>query len=152
MPNHFHLYLISPRPGLGEEKEESEQLISLFIRKLCVGYSGYFNKKYDRTGSLFEGKFKAVHIIDDIQAKYLFSYIHLNPIKLIDPTWKEEGIKDVNKALSFLNEYKWSSYLDYIGVKRKENIILNREHFPDYFSGGSNFNKEILEWLKFKEN
>jgi putative transposase len=152
MPNHFHIYITSPRPGLGEEVKEGFELpITLFIRKVCVGYASYFNKKYNRTGSLFEGKFKAVHVEDDIQAKYLFSYIHLNPIKLIDPTWKELGIKDINKSLSFLDEYKWSSYSDYFGLKRKENIILNRENFPDYFSNIGNFNKEILEWLKFKE-
>lgn len=149
MPNHFHLYLISPIPGIGEE---SELLITLFMRKLCVGYANYFNKKYNRTGALFEGKFKAVHVFSDTQAKYLFSYIHLNPIKLIDPTWKTLGIKDIDKALLFLSEYKWSSYLDYVGVKRKEILILNRENFPDYFSNTLNFNKEILEWLKIKED
>ena len=154
MPNHFHLYVIpSHRSDLwyAFNKGKDKNRITEYMRKLLTGYTMYFNKKYKRTGGLFEGKFKSVHIEDDRQAKYLFSYIHLNPIKLIQKNWKEEGIKDKNNALEFLNKYKWSSYLDYKGVERKENKILNKEDFPDYFNVIKNFDKEILEWLKFKE-
>jgi putative transposase len=150
MPNHFHLYLISPIPGIGEGNQ-TKLFITLFMQKLCVSYSKYFNGKYKRTGGLFEGRFKAVHVEDDIQAKYLFSYIHLNPIKLIDPKWKENGIHDKDKALSFLREYKWSSYMDYIGTKRNENKILMIESFPQYFNNIADFDKEIFEWLSIKE-
>lgn len=141
--------MISPTPGVWEDKKESS--IALFVRKVCVGYAKYFNNKYGRTGSLFEGRFKAVHIIDDIQAKYLFSYIHLNPVKLIQSDWKEKGIMNKEEALNFLRGYRWGSYQDYLGVNRKENKILNREKFPSYFSNISDFNKEILDWLNFKE-
>jgi len=152
MPNHFHLYITSPTPGVGEgpEEESSKIAISLFMNKLCTSYSKYFNKKYNRTGSLYEGRFKAVHIDNDIQAKYLFSYIHLNPVKLIDPAWKIKGIKDLDKTFYFLNNYKWGSYLDFKRIKRKENLILNTEHFPDYFNDILNLDKDILEWLKLE--
>jgi len=151
MPNHFHLYLTNSHQSdwwesLGSDKNR----ISEFMRKLLTAYTLYFNKKYKRTGSLFEGKFKSVHIEDDIQAKYLFSYIHLNPIKIIQRNWKEEGIKDLQKALDFLDKYKWSSYFDYKGIKRKENKILNVVDFPKYFSNIKDFDKEIVEWLKYK--
>lgn len=115
--------------------------------KLCTSYSKYFNKKYNRTGKLFENKFKSVHINNEVQAKYLFSYIHLNPVKLIQKDWIEIGIKDKNKTISFLDYYKWSSYLDYAGESRKENKILNRENFLDYFSNSKLFKKEIFDWL-----
>jgi len=146
MPNHFHLYItISQGLALGDCN-----MISIFMQKVSTSYTMYFNKKYNRTGSLFEGKFKAVHISDDGQAKYLFSYIHLNPIKLIDPTWKEKGIQDINKSLDFLSEYKWSSYKDYRGVERKENKILNIKDFLSYFSDLKDFDKDIFEWLDHK--
>ncbi len=151
MPNHFHIYLtsnVSPSPGLGE----SESNITKYIGKICLAYSMYFNKKYNRTGSLFEGRFKAVHITDEVQAKYLFSYIHLNPVKLIDSKWKEEGIRDKKLALEFLDKYKWSSYLDYKGIKRKEEKILDRENFINYFPDIKSFDKEIFEWINFKGN
>ena len=48
MPNHFHIYIISPISGVGENN------IALFMNKLCISYSKYFNKKYNRTGCLFE--------------------------------------------------------------------------------------------------
>jgi len=150
MQNHFHLYITSLTSGLDKIENNQESSVSLFMNKLCTSYSKYFNKKYSRVGSLFEGRFKAVHIEDEIQAKYLFSYIHLNPVKLIDSTWKEDGIKDKIKTLKFLSEYKWSSYLDYKGLKRSENKILNRENFLNYFSNISSFDREILDWINIK--
>lgn len=145
MPNHFHIY-ITPRQRLGAE---DDNFVANFIHKLCTSYSMYFNRKYKRTGSLYEGKFKATHVESDEQAKYNFSYIHLNPIKLVDPLWRENGIQDIKKALEFLDTYKWSSYLDYKGVKRPENKIISPEDFPDYFSDKKVFEEEIFDWLSY---
>ena len=147
MSNHFHLYLtISPRCHLREAS------ISFFMKKICTGYSMYFNKKYGRTGKLFEGVFKSVRMTRDEQAKYVFSYIHLNPVKLIDPSWKEGGLKNTKKTIEFLKRYQWSSYQDYISKKRPENKIISRKDFPDYFTNKNIFNEEIFEWLNFKES
>ena len=121
------------------------------MRKLLTSYSKYFNKKYKRTGGLFESKFKSVHIKNDFQAKYIFSYIHLNPIKLVDSKWKEKGIKDFKKAIRFLEKYIWSSYLDYKNTKRSQNKILNKEVFPEYFQNIKDFDADIKEWLNFSE-
>ncbi len=143
MPNHFHIY-ISPKSDFG---------LTEFMRKISTAYAKYFNTKYSRTGGLFEGKFKATHITKDNQAKYLFSYIHLNPVKLIDPKWKEDGIRDIKKALAFLETYKWSSYFDFINLNnRKESKILDIKNFPKYFLNLKDFNKEILNWLEYKED
>ena len=142
MSNHFHLYLTIPqRSFLGDEA------ISAFIKKLCTAYSMYFNKKYNRTGSLFEGKFKSEHVDNDVYAKYIFSYIHLNPVKLIYSDWKQKGLKDSRKVLEFLSNYKWSSYLDHRGVKRAENRIIGLTDFPNYFSDQKVFDEEIFDWL-----
>jgi putative transposase len=153
MPNHFHLYLYSNSKELFPNARglESVSKIALFVGRVSNAYVKYFNGKYNRTGSLFEGKFKSVHVEDELQAKYLFSYIHLNPIKLIQSNWKEEGINDSNIAINYLNSYKWSSYFDFLKIKRKENILLNIEDFPDYFSTKEKFKKEIFEWIDIKE-
>jgi putative transposase len=146
MPNHFHLYTnISQRSFLWEGQ------MTIFMKKLCTGYSMYFNKRHERTGKLFEGAFKSVHIKNDEHAKYNFSYIHLNPVKLIDSKWKENGTKDTKKTLEFLNKYKWSSYQDYKGIKRPENKIILAQDFPDYFSNKKIFEEEIFDWLSFNE-
>ena len=149
MPNHFHLY-ISPRRRLGDLGEETNS-ISVFVQKLCTSYSMYFNKKYKRTGKLFEGPFKAVHTKNDVQSKYIFSYIHLNPLKLIDPLWKEKEIRNVKKSIEFLNKYEWSSYLDFRKIKRLKGRILNLKVFPQYFLDKEIFDKEIFDWVTFNK-
>lgn len=151
MPNHFHIYLrINPHMS-DMWKDENKNAISEFMRKLSTAYVKYFNTKYKHTGSLFEGPFKSTYIKNDNQAKYLFSYIHLNPIKLIDPLWKENGITNIPNSLEFLSKYKWSSYIDYLNKNREESKILDLNNFPDYFSNIEDFNKEIMLWLEYKE-
>jgi len=141
MPNHFHILI----------KEKENGGISKFLLKLATGYSMYFNKRYDRIGSLLQGSFKAEHVGDDNYLKYLFSYIHLNPIKLFQSDWKERGIKDSAKAIDFLKSYYYSSYLDYLNDNRGYRFILNKEPFPEYFEEVEDFNKEIFDWIVFKK-
>jgi putative transposase len=120
------------------------------MQKLSTAYSMYYNKKYKRTGGLFEGKFKSQHTETDQHLKYLFSYIHLNPIKLIQHDWKEKGIKNIKEAKDYLDKYSYSSYLDFIGEKRIQNRILDIEEFPKYFPKKNSFIKEIFEWLNLR--
>ena len=138
MPNHFHLLV----------KEKTENGISKFMSKLTTGYSMYFNKRYDRSGNLFQGVFKSTHVDSDEYLKYLFAYIHLNPVKLTEPEWKENGIKDKNMVSSFLEGYSYSSYFDYSkDNSRSEKKIINKESFPEYFSNRKDFDDFINDWL-----
>jgi len=140
MPNHFHILITQTEKGD----------IVKFMQKLGTAYVMYYNKKYKRTGSLFEGKFKAEHADSDSYLKYLFSYIHLNPIKLIDKDWKEKGLRNKKEVLNYLNQYYPSSYLDYLGKDRAQNKILNRKAFPSYFPTQKEFSGEIFEWINFQ--
>ena len=143
MPNHFHI-LITQKTDSG---------ISKFMQRLSTGYAMYYNQKYKRTGSLFEGKFKSEHLNTDRYLKYIFSYIHLNIIKIIDNLWKENGIRDLDGALKFLNEYQYSSYLDYLNnFARPVSKIVNKKDFPDYFPTAKMFQKEILIWLNYNKS
>ncbi len=139
MPNHFHI-LITPKEAGG---------VSKFMQKLTTGYVMYYNQKYERTGGLFEGKFKSEHLGEDRYLKYIFSYIHLNPIKLADPKWKDIGLKNKTKTLVFLKTYLFSSYLDYKKMPRPQNVIINRKPFPDYFPSTKDFDDEILNWINY---
>ncbi len=69
MPNHFHLQV----------KQKTKHGITKLIRAVCTSYTMYFNKKYDRVGTLFQGKYKAALILDDPYLIHLSRYIHLNP-------------------------------------------------------------------------
>lgn len=137
MPNHFHLLL----------KEKKDGNISLFMQKLITAYTMYFNKKYERTGSLFESRFRAQYIGKDKYLKYIFSYIHLNPLKLINRKWKEEGFKSKTQVKNFLHKYEYSSYLDFMKEKRVQEIILNYNAFPKYFFRKKNFEEEMFDWI-----
>ncbi|ALE53065.1 hypothetical protein SP60_07595 [Candidatus Thioglobus autotrophicus] len=70
LPNHFHLVL----------KQESEDGISRFMQKLGTSYTMYFNQKYKRSGSLFQGKFKANMIDGEFGLPVLSVYVNLNYI------------------------------------------------------------------------
>lgn len=151
MPNHFHILITipSPKSDFGQKQKLKKSAISVFMQKVFTSYSKYFNTKYKRTGGLFETNFKSSYIDTDPYSKYIFSYIHLNPVKLIDPIWKENGIKNIENAKNFLESYEWSSYYDYLGKKRDQNKILSKKDFPEYFDDPKIFKKEIFEWLSF---
>jgi len=138
MPNHFHLYA-TPLIDGG---------ISKFMQRLQTAYTMYFNEKHERSGSLLQGTFKAQHADTDSYAKYLFSYIHLNPAKLIDPQWKEFGPSDFKKVREFVRKYPYSSLGEYIS---KEHAITDPSKFPDYFSDARDVDYHIDSWLEAKE-
>src|SRR3989338_1327893 len=141
MNNHFHLLV----------KEISEGGVSTFMEKLTTSYSKYFNLKNKRVGPLFQGRFKAEHVDSDEYLKYLYAYIHLNPVKLIEPEWKEGGIKNLSAAKKYLEGYRYSSYEDYAVGKREESAILSPSEFPDYFENTGDFAKFVEEWLDYEK-
>ena len=101
LPNHFHLVL----------RQESEDGISKFMQKLGTSYTMYFNQKYKRSGSLFQGKFKANIIGGDFGLPVLSVYVNLNYIHhKIDP--KENLVK--------------SSIFEYLD-KDLDNSICNKD-------------------------
>lgn len=68
LPNHFHLIV----------KQLVDGGISEFMKRLSGGYTNYFNNKLDRTGVLFQGKFKRVIVESEEQNQYLFAYVNEN--------------------------------------------------------------------------
>lgn len=125
MPNHFHLILY----------EHTDGGISKFMGKLLTAYSMYFNIKYERSGPLFTRPFRSEYIENESQYMYIFSYIHLNPISIINKTWKEDGVKNKKETKKFLEKYQFSSYQDFFGRNRPESIIINSSMVPEYIKG-----------------
>lgn len=105
MNNHFHLFV----------EQVEERGIERFMQKIGTGYAGYFNKKYQRSGRLFEMVYKSEHIEHDPQFLHISRYIHMNPLDLIQKGWKKRGVIDTDRAEKFLEEYPWSSYKIYLG-------------------------------------
>ncbi|MFH1671718.1 MAG: transposase [Candidatus Portnoybacteria bacterium] len=134
MPNHYHL-LLQPKMDNG---------ISLFMRKVNTGYANYFNKKYSRSGALFQGRYKSVLMERDDQFMYIVYYIHLNPLDLKFPEWREGKIKDFKKAMDFLNSYRWSSHLDFIGQKNFPSVT-KRDYMINTFGGRDRYIRDTEE-------
>ena len=134
LSDHFHSII----------RQDSEIPVSKFILSLHTSYVLYFNKKYKRTGHLFQGRFQ----VNNIEEKYLLplsSYIHLNPI--------------IHKITNDLYKYPWSSYLDYIGKRSgtlcEKNVIL-KDKAPDWYRefteekiNSPEFLKKISEFLPY---
>lgn len=137
MPNHFHLLL--------EQKEENG--ISDFLRKLGVGYAMYFNHKYKRSGALFQGRFKAVLIKDEAHFIHLPYYIHANPLDLKAPRWRSGEIDNREEAMEFLENYRWSSFLDYTGKKNFPSVT-QRDLLLNISGGESEYKKHFIDWLR----
>lgn len=137
MPNHFHLLI--------RQKERGG--ITKFMRKLGIGYAKYFNQKYERTGTLFQGRYKAVLVNREAHFIHLPYYIHFNPLDLLMPDWRTGKIKNYKKAIDFLNSYRWSSHLDYIGRKNFPSVT-QREFLLKIFGGAESYQKEVKNWLK----
>jgi REP element-mobilizing transposase RayT len=93
MENHFHLMLETPLANLSKTMH--------FIN---TSYTVYFNQAHEKTGHLFQGRFKAILIDADTYAQELSRYIHLNPVR--------SGIVKAPER------YPWSSYRDYIGLRK----------------------------------
>jgi len=101
MPDHFHFLV----------RQEADEGITTFMHQLGTGYSMYFNKKIKRTGRLYEGPFKARQIDEDALLA-MTTFIHMNPIL------HSELPMDPVQRTAMLNQYIWSSYLDYIGARQ----------------------------------
>jgi len=139
MPNHYHLLL----------EEIKEGGISKFMQKSGIGYVKYFNKKYDRVGSLFQGRFKAVPIENDIQLQYILAYINIiNPGQLIEPELKEKGVIDIDKIMNFAESYSFSTNPDYLGLR--DSIIIDKGIFKKFFPTSEKYKEFIKDVLSSK--
>lgn len=104
MPNHYHFLI----------KETEAHGISKFIANLQNSYAKYFNKKHERSGSLFQEMFKAVRIEDDEVFIHVARYIHLNPLTNF-----------VVSNITDLENYPFSSFPSYLGKTRCDFIDDN---------------------------
>jgi len=98
-PNHYHFII----------QQLKKDGIKTFMHRLGTSYTMCFNKKYNRSGSLFQGPFKAAHIKDNGKLFYLTTYVNCN-----------SEIHGIAPAA----DYKWCSQSYYLG-KYKSNLLCN---------------------------
>lgn len=133
MQNHFHLIL----------KEEEEGGIAQYMQRVQNGYTKYYNTKYQKSGHLFQGPYKSVHIKDNVQLLHVSAYIHRNPRELA--VWTNKESKYVFSSYQdFVNENRWGKFLAL-------DIILgqfkNKNEYHDFVkTSPAKILKEELNW------
>ena len=134
MDNHYHL-LIS---------EVADRGVSRFTHKFNMGYAKYFNERYARSGVLWQGATKKIPIAREAHFMYIPYYIHLNPLDFKYPEWREGRVRNPAEALEYLRAYRWSSHLDYSGVRNFPSII-QKNLLTDVLGKITRYEKEIRE-------
>lgn len=123
-PNHYHLLL----------EEVVENGISEFMKRMGGGYTKYFNEKYERSGSLFQGRFKSVHIGSDSYLKTLSAYINLNNL--------------VHKITSKFFRSSWVEYVKHDSTQKvKIEKVCSKRIILDSFSNINEYEKFAKETI-----
>lgn len=130
MPNHIHLLL----------RQNGDESPVKFVHRLHTAYSMYFNKKYERVGSVFQGRFKAKLVDSEEYLLHVSRYIHLNPLEIV----RAQG-----PALNSLLAYPWSSLKEYADVSLPH--ISDPEILLSYFASRNKPNSQ-QNYLKFVED
>jgi len=119
MPNHFHLLL----------KQKTEDGMTDLIRKVCTGYSTYFNEKYARSGKLYESTYKAILIENEDSFYQISRYIHINPKPLLRGRglrdYKFSGFYYICKDIK-LPWLQWDEVVGDQGVKSYKDFVLSK--------------------------
>lgn len=113
MDNHVHMVIRS-------EKE----FLSKSMQSLMIRYVHYFNKKYKRKGTLVQNRFKSKNVENQLYFLEVCRYVHRNP---------------ENAEMAKTENYKWSSYHEYIGKAK----IIDKDVLLSYF------NKDINEFIRY---
>ena len=120
MNNHVHLLF-----------EDKETLISDFMRNITSIYAYEFNQKHKRVGHLFQDRFKSIYVYNEEYLLRLIRYIHRNPEKA---------------GICKTNEYKWSSYKEYVYKSR----IIEKYNILEKFD--ANRTVALRKFIKFVNN
>jgi len=130
MSNHFHLIL----------KQIQDGGVVKFMRKLGTGYTMYFNQKNKRSGSLFQGRYKAKHIDKDRYLKQLVHYVHANPLD-----------KQSTRTADMLDKYPWSSWHLYTSKKDMSDIIIKPQLIKEIMGDAKQYVSDFKSWSISKD-
>jgi putative transposase len=120
LPNHFHLLL----------KQTKEKGIETFMHKIATSYTNYFNKKNNRTGSLFEGTYKSVEI--DSYSYFLNISLYIN------------GNPEIHK-IAKTDQWEWSSYYEY--MDNVEYICFKYDIMKEFRAGSEEYQKLLKHFI-----
>jgi REP element-mobilizing transposase RayT len=103
MEKHFHIFLETPRGNLSE-----------FMRQLNITYTSSYNRRHERVGHLFQGRYKSILVEKEAYAAMLSRSIHLNPVNI--QAYKQKPRKE---RARYLKGYPWSTLPGYIDARKR---------------------------------
>ena len=133
MTNHFHLFLITPDGNLSE-----------FMRRFNISYTSAFNRRHDRFGHLYQGRYKSFLIDADSYLKEVSRYIHLNPVRI-----QKYARKPVKDKIKIFSEFKYSSFSGYVNVRNRVDFISYNKVL-DCFNGDTTEGRRIYRQFVYK--
>jgi hypothetical protein len=135
--NHDHLYLIPRR----------ENAIPILMGRLNNGFAKYFNLAHNnRKGAVFGSRYRGVLVTTDFQSYAVTRYVSIiNPLDVFQPGWRENGLRNWQKALEFAENFEFSSLPDRLG--KRQSLILASREVSERYSFKVNLD-EFREFLK----
>lgn len=133
MTNHFHFLVTTPDGNLSE-----------FMRHFNIAYTYAFNRRHNRSGHLYQGRYKSYLIDADTYLQEVSRYIHLNPVRI-----KAHSKKDIAEKVRILDGYEYCSMGGYSNVKYREPFI-NYSMVLDYFGGDVTEGRERYRQFVYK--
>lgn len=133
MKNHFHFLLTTPDGNLSE-----------FMRHFNIAYTYAFNRRYNRSGHLYQGRYKSYLIDADAYLQEVSRYIHLNPVRI-----KKYLQKGIAKKTEILAKYEFCSMGGYSCLKYREPFI-NYSTVLDYFGGDTAEGRKRYQQFVYK--
>ncbi|MEM7112931.1 MAG: transposase [Chloroflexota bacterium] len=121
LPNHYH-WLV---------RQDGETAVNQLPKRVFGSYTQAFNKKYQRTGTLFEGPFKAKYVNNGAYLYQLCAYIHRNPVK--------HGLADSLEAWPF------SNYPEWIGIRA--GTLIDRNFILSHFPNGQQYEEFVRDCI-----
>ena len=114
LPNHYHFLV----------RQDGEKPVGLLFQRIFNSYSKAFNKRYGRTGTLFEGPYRAIPVTDEAYLLHLCRYIHANPVR--------------HGLVERLEEWPYSNYPEWMGLRNGVlwDPVFVHAHFPDRVTYG----------------
>jgi REP-associated tyrosine transposase len=128
MGNHFHFLIQTPKANLSE-----------FMRHFNIAYTVAYNRRHNRVGHLYQGRYKAILVEGDIYLLELSRYLHLNPIRI-----KPHKGKGYAEQLKVLEKYRWSSLRGYLKASERESWV-NYDEVLGQVGGSRNRYRQFIE-------
>ena len=122
MPNHYHFLI----------RQGTDHSAGLLPQRLFNSYSKAYNKRYDHSGTLFEGNYKVRWVQDTTYLLHLCRYIHANPAAdglVVDPA-----------------DWPYSNYLEWIG--ERDSALVDRDFIRQHFRSAEEYRRFVLDHLE----